>query len=521
MMKTTKNQIFVILSCLFMTACGGGNYDENRNAPINTPKQPENNIDKDTNLPTPPKTGERQHQGIELIENNIPEEFGAGDLLYLDNILKANSGLPLTYEASSPLESDVCKITGDAKNILQTMKQGICLIRANQAGNNQFYPTFTLETINIPIKCQKGEKAIDRNSGFGLPDYTCVPNYLHILPLNYQPIAMKGKKLSLALHGNKIPQDIDLQVNMQGCQNIKIERYFHTDTRRYISCEPSVLGKHLLTVKSADNKILFSTTIHVIDKEINPVETIKQTGVNTCINHKETGIDCSDNSKLAGYYDIQQDGQMKTGKKSHYQLITTEKGDQCIKDNATGLIWEKKTNDGGLQDKDWRYLYYNTNASYNSGSSGFMGNEKFSHHCGNKLNLCNSQEYINALNKANYCGYNDWRLPFTNELLGLVDFSKASAPMIDSIFGDILYKNINNPYQAMEQTHNIYLTLVDNEGVRFQNHGLATGSNSIIEEVKKGIQTPINYYNPAYHDGHKTSIIHFYPIMAVRHQSNP
>ncbi|WP_308873334.1 hypothetical protein [Thiothrix subterranea] len=29
----------------------------------------------------------------------------------------------------------------------------------------------------------------------------------------------------------------------------------------------------------------------------------------------------------------------------------------CILDTKTGLIWEVKTNDGGLRDKDWRYQY--------------------------------------------------------------------------------------------------------------------------------------------------------------------
>lgn len=27
----------------------------------------------------------------------------------------------------------------------------------------------------------------------------------------------------------------------------------------------------------------------------------------------------------------------------------------CVRDNTTGLIWETKTDDGGLRDKDWRY----------------------------------------------------------------------------------------------------------------------------------------------------------------------
>jgi hypothetical protein len=31
----------------------------------------------------------------------------------------------------------------------------------------------------------------------------------------------------------------------------------------------------------------------------------------------------------------------------------------CVRDNVTGLIWEVKTDDGGLRDQDWKYTWYN------------------------------------------------------------------------------------------------------------------------------------------------------------------
>ena len=42
----------------------------------------------------------------------------------------------------------------------------------------------------------------------------------------------------------------------------------------------------------------------------------------------------------------------------------------CVRDNVTGLIWEAKTDDGGLRDKDWTYTWYNPDPATNGGSAG-------------------------------------------------------------------------------------------------------------------------------------------------------
>ncbi|MDD5229653.1 MAG: DUF1566 domain-containing protein, partial [Methylococcales bacterium] len=44
----------------------------------------------------------------------------------------------------------------------------------------------------------------------------------------------------------------------------------------------------------------------------------------------------------------------------------------CTKDNKTGLIWEVKTTDGGLRDKDWYYSWYEPDASKNDGFAGYQ-----------------------------------------------------------------------------------------------------------------------------------------------------
>lgn len=86
----------------------------------------------------------------------------------------------------------------------------------------------------------------------------------------------------------------------------------------------------------------------------------------------------------------------------------------CVKDNVTGLMWEVKTDDGGLQDQDWRFVWYEPNI-FNSGYAGTTTGG----YCdvGGK---CNSSTYSTRVNSTNYCGYSDWRLPTASELFGIL-----------------------------------------------------------------------------------------------------
>jgi len=63
-----------------------------------------------------------------------------------------------------------------------------------------------------------------------------------------------------------------------------------------------------------------------------------------------------------------------------------------IRDNVTGLIWENKTDDGSINDKDYTYTWQNA-----------------------------QDVFIATLNSHNFGGYSDWRLPTIMELSFLVD----------------------------------------------------------------------------------------------------
>jgi len=75
-----------------------------------------------------------------------------------------------------------------------------------------------------------------------------------------------------------------------------------------------------------------------------------------------------------------------------------------VRDNNTGLIWEVKTDDGSIHDKD------NTFTSQTA-----------------------QENFILQLNEDEYGGYSDWRLPTIKELASIIDNSKFN-PTINTLF---------------------------------------------------------------------------------------
>ncbi len=88
-----------------------------------------------------------------------------------------------------------------------------------------------------------------------------------------------------------------------------------------------------------------------------------------------------------------------------------------VRDNVTGLIWEVKRNKDGVKnyddphDADNTYTWYDSNPETNGGYAGTPGNGT------------DTQDFINALNKAHFGGYSDWRMPTLKELDSIVDLS--------------------------------------------------------------------------------------------------
>ena len=118
----------------------------------------------------------------------------------------------------------------------------------------------------------------------------------------------------------------------------------------------------------------------------------------------------------------------------------------CVLDNVTGLIWEVKTDDGTVYDKD---------NSYTWGGIGAMGRDSNSINKGiyydsdyfaaNNLADSSWDTLVNTANGDSLCGYSDWRIPTIHELLSIVDFSYPGADdaniNIDKSFFPNTYNN--------------------------------------------------------------------------------
>jgi hypothetical protein len=117
----------------------------------------------------------------------------------------------------------------------------------------------------------------------------------------------------------------------------------------------------------------------------------------------------------------------------------------CVKDNQTGALWEEKTDDNGLQDKDWRYRHFHNSAGYAS-TVDYNGVQL----CGS-LGSCDAYSYVNALNGTGLCGRNNWHLPLPGDLLGLAQLN-AAPPHIDTGY---FPETINHPGLGSYCTENM------------------------------------------------------------------
>lgn len=120
---------------------------------------------------------------------------------------------------------------------------------------------------------------------------------------------------------------------------------------------------------------------------------------------------------------------------------------RCVRDNVTGLLWEVKTDDGGLQDKDNTYTWYNPDSQTNGGDAGTQNGGE----CHGGI-ACDTASYIQAINTNKLCNATTWRLPTLTEMLSIIDFSeiKDGGEPIDTGFFTQL--NLKKPYFSSEIT---------------------------------------------------------------------
>lgn len=180
---------------------------------------------------------------------------------------------------------------------------------------------------------------------------------------------------------------------------------------------------------------------------------LNDTGITKCGNFNTNGLPCP----VAGF--PEQDAQAGRDKTKNNNadghagfsftkldangkvLPASAKSWNCVRDNVTGRVWEKKPKgDGtvgnqGLHDADDRYTWYSTDAANNNGAVGDPGqsNTCSGYTRAKSASWCNTQAYVKRVNAAGWCGAKDWHLPSRQELESLVDFSiPYPGPTVDT-----------------------------------------------------------------------------------------
>ena len=180
------------------------------------------------------------------------------------------------------------------------------------------------------------------------------------------------------------------------------------------------------------NMALSASVIKLAPKPVYKMP-LNDTGITTCSNNSKNGLHCP----VAGFLGQDaQHGRDKTYNKnadghagfSFTKISNTGKALpanaqtwNCVKDNVTHLLWEVKTNDNGLHDRDWIYSWHNPKIE--GGEPNALGK------CATTTN-CNTDAYVKAVNKVGWCGYKDWRMPTRMELMGLASLDRYQ-PVLD------------------------------------------------------------------------------------------
>ena len=89
----------------------------------------------------------------------------------------------------------------------------------------------------------------------------------------------------------------------------------------------------------------------------------------------------------------------------------------CVQDTQSGLMWEVKAQDDAMRNANNLYSWFDPE------SSSVKGKPDGGRCKGDAA--CDTYAYVQEMNKRNYCGYNDWRLPTREQMQTLVNLENS------------------------------------------------------------------------------------------------
>lgn len=89
----------------------------------------------------------------------------------------------------------------------------------------------------------------------------------------------------------------------------------------------------------------------------------------------------------------------------------------CVRDNQTGLIWEKTARSSISETCYW----YNPDQNTNGGDAGRQAGE------GSYAASCDTYKLVQEINAQNLCGASDWRLPTVVELVSIINLNSSGS----------------------------------------------------------------------------------------------
>lgn len=126
----------------------------------------------------------------------------------------------------------------------------------------------------------------------------------------------------------------------------------------------------------------------------------------------------------------------------------------CVRDNHTGLVWERKTQvvadiHFGGDMYQWHDSNPQTNGGYAGQSLGFQ-KDAGGLACGplqsngtTRKAMGDTQAFVNVMNTMKLCGFDDWRLPLREEFRSLVDYGSTEEPLVDGNFFTSLHSRLH------------------------------------------------------------------------------